>query len=71
MYLPHTCYSWSEKLEWIDVNFLKPGFEEFKDEAQLEVAFWTGILGDVLWSRILSVRFNFLFNAISDVLTMS
>ena len=57
----------------VNVNFRQPGFGEFKDEA--EVAFWTGILGEVLRSRILSVltsaiSFNFLFNAISDVLAM-
>ena len=57
----------------ISINFRQPGFGEFKDEA--EVAFWTGILGEVLRSCILSVltsaiSFNFLFNAISDVLVM-
>ena len=29
----------------VNVNFRQPGFGEFKDEA--EVAFWTGILGEV------------------------
>lgn len=75
---PHFCYSWSEVClidheKCIDVNFRQPGFEEFKNEA--EVAFWTGILGEVLRSCILSVltsaiSFNFLFNAISDILVM-
>ena len=57
----------------VDINIRQPGFGVFKDEA--EVAFWTGILGEVLRSCILSVltsaiSFNFLFNAISDVPAM-